>query len=174
VPQAYFLSPDRLALRHGLNIFNFGRQKAEEVGLFFKDENGEPTPVWMGSYGIGISRMMGVLVEKFADDKGIVWPESVSPYKVHLIGLNLEDAEIKDYADGIYAALKKRGVSVLFDDRDARPGEKFAESDLLGMPHRVVVSRKTKQDGKYEVVERSTGQVSYMEEGELFEWLTNE
>ncbi len=155
------------------NIFNFGRQKAEEVGLFFNDEEGNKTPVWMGSYGIGITRMIGVIVEKFADEKGIVWPASVAPYKVHLIGLNLEDSEIRDYADGVYSALKKRNVAVLFDDRDVRPGEKFADSDLLGMPHRVVVSRKTKEEGKFEVIQRATGVVSHMEEGELFDWLTN-
>lgn len=151
------------------NIFNFGRQKGEEVGLFFNDEVGERTPVWMGSYGIGITRMMGVLVEKFADEKGIVWPESVAPYRVHLVGLNGDDAEVKDYADGIYTALKNRGVAVLYDDRmGARPGEKFADSDLLGIPYRVVVSRKTKEEGKFEVVTRTDGMVRYLTEEELY------
>jgi len=151
------------------NIFNFGRQKGEEVGLFFNDESGERTAVWMGSYGIGITRMMGVLVEKFADEKGIVWPKSVAPYTVHLVGLNGDDAEVKDYADGIYTALKNRGVAVLYDDRvGARPGEKFADSDLLGMPYRVVVSRKTKEEGKFEVVTRADGTVRYLTEEELY------
>lgn len=150
------------------NIFNFGRQKAEEVGLFFKDEAGERIPVWMGSYGIGITRMMGVLVEKFADEKGIVWPASVAPYQVHLVGLNSDDAEIRDWTDGIYTALKARGVSVLYDDRDARPGEKFADSDLLGMPYRVVMSKKGKEAGTFEVVTRSTGEVRNLTEEELF------
>jgi len=150
------------------NIFNFGRQKGEEVGLFFSEEDGVKTPVWMGSYGIGISRMMGVLVEKFADEKGIVWPESVAPYKVHLVGLNSDDAEIKDYTDGIYTTLQRRGVEVLYDDRDARPGQKFADSDLLGMPYRVVVSKKTKEEGKFEVVVRGTAEVMYMTEEELY------
>lgn len=150
------------------NIFNFGRQKAEEVGLFFNDENGERTAVWMGSYGIGITRMMGVLVEKFADEKGIVWPASVAPYQLHLVGLNGDDSEIKDWTDGIYTALKARGVSVLYDDRDARPGEKFADSDLLGMPYRVVVSKKGKEAGTFEVVTRATGEVRNLTEEELF------
>ncbi len=150
------------------NIFNFGRQKGEEVGLFFKDETGERIPVWMGSYGIGITRMMGVLVEKFADDKGIVWPASVAPYQVHLVGLNTDDKEITDWADGIYTTLKANGVSVLYDDRDARPGEKFADSDLLGMPYRVVVSKKGKESGLFEVVTRATGEVRNLTEEELF------
>jgi prolyl-tRNA synthetase len=150
------------------NIFNFGRQKGEEVGLFFTDEAGERTPVWMGSYGIGITRMMGVLVEKFADEKGIVWPQSVAPYQVHLVSLNTDDTEITDWADGLYSALKARGVSVLYDDRAVRPGEKFADSDLLGMPYRIVVSKKGKEAGLYEVVERKTGEVRNLTEEELF------
>lgn len=150
------------------NIFNFGRQKAEEVGLYFNDEEGHRTAVWMGSYGIGITRLMGVLVEKFADERGIVWPASVAPYQVHLVGLNLNDGEIRDYADGVYAALKNRGVSVLYDDRDARPGEKFADADLLGMPYRVVVSKKTKDANQFEVVTRATGETRLLNETELY------
>ena len=150
------------------NIFNFGRQKAEEVGLYFDDEAGNKIPVWIGSYGIGITRMMGVLVEKFADEKGIVWPTSVAPYQVHVVALNTDDAEIRDWADGLYEALTKRNVAVLYDDRDARPGEKFADSDLLGMPYRVVVSKKGKENGTFEVIERATGDVHHLSEEALF------
>ncbi len=151
------------------NIFNFGRQKGEEVGLFFSEENGEKTAVWMGSYGIGITRMMGVIVEKFADDKGIVWPKSVAPYQVHLVGLNADDTSIRDWTDGVYAALQKRGIETLYDDRDMRPGQKFADSDLIGIPYRIVASKKTKDEGKFEVVERKSGKVSYLTEQELYE-----
>jgi prolyl-tRNA synthetase len=151
------------------NIFNFGRQKAEDLGLVFKNEAGENVPVWMGSYGIGITRLIGVLVEKFADEKGIVWPIAVAPFAVHLVGLNLDDAEIKDYADGVYASLKDAGVAVLYDDRDLRAGEKFADSDLIGMPYRVVVSRKTKDEGTFEVVTRATGETRRLSEAELLE-----
>ena len=150
------------------NIFNFGQQKAEDLGLTIKDKSGENIPVFMGSYGIGITRLMGVLVEKFADEKGIVWPESVAPFKVHLVGLNNNDSEVKDFTDGIYLSLKERGVEVLYDDRDLRAGEKFADSDLLGIPFRVVVSRKTKEEGKFEVITRSTGETRYLTEEELF------
>jgi len=150
------------------NIFNFGRQKAEEVGLFFTDETGTRVPVWMGSYGIGITRLMGVLVEKFADEKGLVWPASVAPYLVHLVVLNTEDTEIRDWADGIYTSLKEKGVSVLYDDRDARAGEKFADSDLLGMPYRIVASKKGKAEGMFEVVTRATGEVRKLSEEELY------
>ena len=150
------------------NIFNFGRHKAEDAGLFYKNEAGERTPVWMGSYGIGITRVMGVVVEKLADEKGLVWPDSIAPCQVHLVGLNLEDEEIRDWAEGIYTALERRGVEVLFDDRDARPGEKFADSDLIGIPYRVVVSRKGKEAGTFEVVTRATGETRNLTEEELY------
>lgn len=156
------------------NIFNFGQQKATDLGLTFKNNEGEDTPVWMGSYGIGVTRLMGVLVEKFADDKGIVWPASVAPFAVHLVALNTDDADVTDYAEGIYAAFKDKGVEVLFDDRDARAGEKFADSDLLGMPYRVVVSKKLKESGQFEVVTRATGEVRMLTEEELFADFTKE
>lgn len=150
------------------NIFNFGRHKAEEVGLLYNNAEGEKTPVWIGSYGIGVTRVMGVVVEKFADEQGIVWPESIAPFQVHLVALNTDDEAIKDWADGIYTSLQKRGVEVLYDDRDARPGQKFADSDLLGMPYRVVVSKKGKENGVFEVVVRATGEVKNLTEEELY------
>jgi len=150
------------------NIFNFGRQKAADLGLTYKNEAGEDVAVWMGSYGIGVTRLVGVMAEKFSDEKGLVWPEAVAPYLVHLVGLNLEDSSVRDYADGLYAALKERGVSVFYDDREARAGEKFADSDLIGLPYRVVVSKKTKEEGKFEVVTRATGEVRMLGEAELY------
>ncbi len=151
------------------NIFSLGTKFSEAIGLTFKDEEGNDQPVIMGSYGIGPARAMGTVVDLLSDEKGIVWPESIAPYKVHLVGLNGDDAEVKDYADGIYTALKRRGVEVLYDDRtEVRPGQKFADSDLLGMPYRVVVSRKTKEEGKFEVVTRATGEVRYLSEEELY------
>ncbi len=156
------------------NIFNFGQQKATDLGLTMKDASGADVPVWMGSYGIGVTRLIGVLVEKFADDKGIVWPKSVAPYLVHLVALNTEEAEIRDWADGVYANLKALGIEVLYDDRDARAGEKFADSDLIGLPYRVVVSKKGKAEGLFEVVERATGEVKKVSEAELVTLLTGQ
>jgi prolyl-tRNA synthetase len=151
------------------NIFNFGRQKASDIGLTYKNEAGEDIPVHMGSYGIGITRLIGVIAEKFSDEKGLVWPESVAPFRVHLVGLNLEDSEIKDWADGVYANLVKAGVDVLYDDRiETRAGEKFSDSDLIGIPYRVVVSKKSKENGVFEVVSRQTGEVRQLSETELF------
>lgn len=150
------------------NIFNFGRQKATDLGLMFKNESGEDIPVWMGSYGIGITRLMGVLVENYADDKGLVWPTSVAPFDVHLVGLNLEDPDIKDWVDGLYLSMKRQHIEVLFDDRNLRTGEKFADSDLLGIPYRVVVSKRAQEEGKFEVVRRRDGETQYLTEEELY------
>lgn len=150
------------------NIFSLGTKFSESIGLTYKDESGVSVPVIMGSYGIGPARSMGTVVDLLSDEKGIVWPESIAPFLVHLVGLNLEDSEVHDWADGIYNAFKDRGIEVLFDDRDVRPGEKFAESDLLGLPYRVVVSRKGKESGTFEVVNRKTGEVRTLTEDELY------
>lgn len=150
------------------NIFKFGTEKGEKMNVTYKDVDGIDKPVYLASYGIGITRVMGVLVEKFADDKGIIWPVNVSPYKLHLIGLNREDAAICDFTDGIYDVLIEKGVEVLYDDRDVRVGEKFADSDLIGIPYRVVISKKTKEEGKFEVITRATGETRYLSEEELY------
>jgi len=149
------------------NIFNFGTQKSEELGLYYKNEKSENIPVWMGSYGIGVTRLMGLLVEKFADDKGIVWPESVAPFQVHLIEISNDNKDVVADAQELYRELTEAGVEVLWDDRDARAGEKFADSDLIGIPLRVVVSEKTLAAGKYECVDRASGKVEHKSLHEL-------
>jgi prolyl-tRNA synthetase len=151
------------------NIFSLGTKFSEALNLRYTDESGAEHPVIMGSYGIGPARSMGTIVDLLSDDKGIVWPESVAPYKVHLVGLNLEDAAIKDWAEGIFTNLLDNGIEVLFDDRvEARAGEKFADSDLIGLPYRVVVSKKSKESGTFEVVTRATGEVRQLSEAELY------
>ena len=151
------------------NIFPLGTRFSEAFGLAYTDENGNTIPVVMGCYGIGPGRLMGAIVEALSDDKGIVWPGSVAPFAVHLVALNTENDEVRDYADTIYTALRERGVEVLYDDRPLRAGEKFADSDLIGIPYRVVVSEKTKEQNAFEVVERKTGEVTYHSEEELYE-----
>lgn len=150
------------------NIFKLGTKYSGAFDLTYKDENGESQPVIMGCYGIGLGRLMGVVVESLADEKGIVWPESIAPFKIHLVGLNSDDAEVKDFTDGIYLSLKEKGAGVLYDDRDLRAGEKFADSDLIGIPYRVIVSKKSKEEGKFEVITRATGEVRLLTEEELY------
>jgi prolyl-tRNA synthetase len=136
------------------NIFNFGQQKAKDLGLSIKDAEGAEIPVWMGSYGIGITRLMGVLVEKFSDEKGLVWPKEVAPYQVHLISITGGNAEVAEEADRMYALFQDSDIEVLYDDRDVRAGEKFADADLIGIPMRVIVSEKTMAEGGVEVSKR--------------------
>ncbi|HMO78033.1 MAG TPA: His/Gly/Thr/Pro-type tRNA ligase C-terminal domain-containing protein [Candidatus Paceibacterota bacterium] len=150
------------------NIFHLGTKFSEPLGLSYSNEEGETIPVYMGSYGLGPTRLMGTLVEVLADEKGIVWPESVAPFKVHLVALNTDNQELVDYADGIYASFKDKGIEVLYDDRDARAGEKFADSDLIGIPYRLVVSKKAKEEGKFEVVTRATGETRRLTEEEIW------
>jgi prolyl-tRNA synthetase len=139
------------------NIFSFGTKKSEQLGLYFSDEDGASKPVVLGSYGIGVSRLVGVITEHFADEKGLVWPESVAPYSVYLANLNGEP-EVKSSADKIYDDLKSSNIKVLYDDRDERPGEKFADADLFGIPYRVVVSPKSLEAGGAEVKRRTSAE----------------
>jgi prolyl-tRNA synthetase len=137
----------------------------------FTNEKGEKQLVHLGSYGIGITRVMGVIVEKFADERGLVWPENIAPYKLYLARLGQDEAVVKA-ADELYDSLTAAGVTVLYDDRDARPGEKFADADLLGMPHRVVVSAKTLEQRSFEYKKRDQSESQLLSEEKLKSILT--
>ncbi|HUD44728.1 MAG TPA: aminoacyl--tRNA ligase-related protein [Patescibacteria group bacterium] len=126
------------------NIFRYGVEYSKKMDVSFTDSSGGKQYAWFGAYGIGITRLIGVLVEIFHDDKGIIWPEAVAPYHVHLIGLNLENETVKKQVEKVYDSLQKAGIEVLYDDREnVGPGEKFADADLLGVPVRLVVSLKS-------------------------------
>ena len=153
------------------NIFNFGQQKAIDLGLSAKDASGNEIPVWIGSYGIGITRLMGVLVEKFSDEKGIVWPEAVSPFKVHLVVLG-DDQKVKDEAEKLYNDLVLSKIEVLFDDRvGVSNGEKLNDADLLGMPIRVLVSEKSLSAGGCEYKKRNEKDSAVMSFAEVLDFL---
>jgi prolyl-tRNA synthetase len=141
------------------NIFNFGTQKSEDMDFAFTNEQGVRQFVHLGSYGIGITRVMGVIAEKFSDEKGLVWPDNIAPYRVYLARLGTDEAVVTA-ADKLYDELGAAGVEVLYDDRDARPGEKFADADLLGIPHRIVVSSKTVEQGSFEYKKRTDSESS--------------
>lgn len=136
------------------NIFSLGTRFSEPFDLKYKNENGEEKLVIMGSYGIGLGRLMGTVVEVLSDDKGIIWPESIAPFKVHLLDLG-GNPNVKKEADKLYEDLISKGVEVLYDDReDVSAGEKFADSDLIGIPFRVVVSKRSLEDGGFEIKKR--------------------
>jgi len=149
------------------NIFNFGSQKTDEMGLTFVDAADQQSSIYMGSYGIGITRVMGVIAEKFADEAGMVWPEIIAPYQVYLASIG----DVTEEAEKLYKELEEKGVEVLYDDRDERPGTKFADAELMGIPHRVVISPKLLEEQKYEYKARVGGDVQILTQKELLDRL---
>ncbi len=164
---------------------DFKEEKAIEVGDIFKlktkysapfelkyrDEKGKENEVIMGCYGIGLGRLMGTIVEVFHDDKGMIWPEQVAPFKAHLICIKCQASSIKKFSDELYAALQKAGIEVLYDDREnVSAGEKFAEADLIGIPYRLIISDKTKD--KIEVKKRDEDKAELVDETKLIKMLS--
>jgi len=137
------------------NIFNFGTDKSEAMNIKYTGADGEEHPIYLASYGIGVTRVMGVIVEMMADERGMVWPENIAPYRVHLVRLG-DDEKVVKAADKLYADLEKAGVEVLYDDRDESAGAKFADADLMGLPVRLTVSRKTVEQGSAEWKRRTS------------------
>lgn len=153
------------------NVFDLGQKFTKAFDMGVMNENGEKIYPIMGCYGIGISRSMGVIVEKYNDEKGILWPEEVAPFKVHLVGLDLHEQEIKKQAEEAYESLQKSGVDVLYDDReDVSAGEKFKDADLIGIPFRVVVSKRSA--GQMEVKKRSESEAKLISVDQLLEDLS--
>ena len=135
------------------NIFKLGTKFSEAFGLFFADEDGIKKPAVMGSYGIGPGRLMGTIVEASHDDRGIIWPEKVAPFRAHVLALT---ESVAKEAHRVASELESRGIDVLFDDREGKTaGERFSDADLIGCPWRVVVSDKTVAEGKIEIKKRS-------------------
>lgn len=132
------------------NIFDLGQKYSKDFSLLFKTKDGSEAYPIMGCFGIGITRLMGVIAEALSDDKGLVWPESVAPFAAHLLSLNSDPV-----VEGLYAKLRDANIETLYDDRDVRAGQKFAESDLLGIPWRIVVSPKSLEAGGVELRKRS-------------------
>jgi prolyl-tRNA synthetase len=136
------------------NIFTLGSRFSKPLGLTFTDEDGQSKEVIMGCYGIGPGRVMGMIAEHFADERGLVWPMNAAPVHVYLVRIGEEAATVKE-ADKLYDELTKAGIEVLYDDRDVRAGEKFGDADLMGIPYRVVVSDNTTKSGKHEIKKRT-------------------
>ncbi len=133
------------------NLFKLGTRYSEPLGATYLDESGQAQLVWMGSYGFGPARAAAAAVEQFADEKGISWPRAMAPFDVHVVVLGKAGSEERTLADGLYENLKELGLQVIYDDRDAGPGDKFADAELLGCPVRVTVGRRTLAAGELEV-----------------------
>ena len=147
------------------NIFSLGTKFSDALDLVYTDEDGESKKVIMGSYGIGPSRIMGLLAEHFSDDKGLVWPENVAPAKVYLIAIGGE--EVTQKADSVYEELTGKNIEVIYDDRNERPGTKFADAELMGIPYRVTISTRLVSDDSYEFTVRKTGETNILTHDEL-------
>lgn len=150
------------------NIFTLGTRFSDPLELNFTDENGESKPVIMGSYGIGPSRLMGLIAEHFSDDKGLVWPVAVAPFKVYLVSIGAVAPE----ADALYDELTAKGIEVLYDDRDERAGAKFADAELLGIPYRVTISERLIAENKLEFTPRATGESEVLTAADLLDKLS--
>lgn len=152
------------------NIFNFGTDKARQMGINFQTKDNQSQPLYYGSYGIGVTRVMGVIAELFADDKGLVWPDSVAPFKVSLVTIGCDEV-VLSAAQRVIEILEKSDIDVLWDDRDVRPGEKFADSDLIGLPHRIVISPKTVEAGIIEYKARNQSESKLIDLEQLIDIL---
>jgi prolyl-tRNA synthetase len=153
------------------HIFKLGTTYSEAMSATFLDENGKPHPYIMGCYGIGVSRTLTAVAEQFNDEKGLIWPASVAPYDVHLVAVNMKDSGQADLAEQLYGELMQE-YDVLFDDRHERPGVKFADSDLIGLPVRVTAGKRA-SEGIVEVKVRSTGEIMEVQHADLLATLKN-
>jgi prolyl-tRNA synthetase len=138
-------------------IFKLGTRYSEPLGATFLDEDGSERPIVMGSYGIGPARTVAAAIEQNADERGIVWPRSLAPWDVHLVGLGKGGDEVSGAAERLYGELREAGAEVIYDDRDAGPGEKLTDAELLGCPLRLVIGKRTLAEGAVETQVRRTG-----------------
>src|SRR3989344_1475915 len=166
-PQCQGKLEKRNAIESG-HAFNLGIKYSREMKANFQDKDGKEKPIIMGCYGIGLGRLMAAIVEVHHDEKGIIWPESAAPFKVHLLQLS-QDKKVKTKAEEIYKNLEKRGIEVLYDDRDKTAGEKFADADLIGIPIRLVVSEKTLAKGCMEIKKRDEEKVELVKIDKLLD-----
>jgi prolyl-tRNA synthetase len=159
-PKACPIPKDQLVEARGIevgHIFYFGTKYSKPLNATVTGPNGETIPVEMGSYGIGVSRLVGAIIEASHDENGIIWPEAVAPFQVALINLRAADEKCRTAADDLYRKLGAAGREVLYDDRDESPGAKFATMDLIGLPWQLTVGPRSLAQGVVELKERKTG-----------------
>ena len=161
-PKSCPLSDNKLSVRRGIevgHIFNFGDKYSKSMNAFINDKDGKKVPIQMGSYGIGISRLLAAIVEVSHDEKGIVWPIQVAPFKVSVVNLNMKDEKSSGVSRSIYNHLKSKEIDVLYDDTNERPGAKFATHDLIGSPWQIIVGPKKAENNLVELKLRASGEV---------------
>jgi prolyl-tRNA synthetase len=151
------------------NIFKLGTRYSQTMGATFIDEQDEARPIVMGSYGIGVTRLLACLAEHHHDENGLTWPVAVAPYQVHLLSLRGG----VETAVSLYTQLQEAGIEVLFDDRDERPGVKFNDADLIGLPLRLTVSQRSLAAGGVEVKVRAGGETAVVSLADLLTYVTN-
>jgi len=149
------------------NVFDLGQKYPKAFNFTYKTKEGTEQHPVVGCYGIGTTRLMGTIVEVLSDEKGIVWPKEVAPFQIHLISITGGNPEIAAEADKLYDHLRENDIDVLYDDRESRAGEKFADAELIGIPTRLVVSEKTIQEGGVEVTDRKTGTASFVQDSDI-------
>ena len=157
------------------NIFQLGTRYSDSLGCTFLDKDGQPKPVIMGSYGIGVGRLLACVAEEHHDEHGLIWPVTVAPYQVHLVLLRGKGTpQAEDTADRLYANLQATGVEVLYDDRDESPGVKFNDADLIGLPIRLTVSERALNQGGVETKLRNKLEKSIIPLDEIVEQIRSE
>ncbi len=154
------------------HIFQLGTKYSEAMGATVQDKDGTEIPMAMGCYGIGVTRIVGAAIEQNHDDQGIIWPEPLAPFDIVLIPINMHRSDtIREAAEALYAELQEKGLAVLFDDRDARPGVKFADAELIGIPHRLVISERGLENGELEYRHRRDEESRMMKRDAALEML---
>ena len=143
------------------HVFKLGTRYSDSLGAKFLDKNGKERPIIMGSYGIGVNRILAATIEKSHDSNGIIWPLPLAPYEVLIVPINFKDEIIMDTATKIYDELCDAGIDTLLDDRDQRPGFKFKDADLIGIPIRITAGKRLKETGELEIKLRSKDEVYY-------------
>nr|NGX53765.1 Proline--tRNA ligase [Chlamydiota bacterium] len=166
-------SPDTYHIQRGIevgHIFNLGTLYTEKLNALFQDEEGKMQPFWMGTYGIGIGRTAAACIEQHHDEKGIIWPLAIAPFKVFITAATTKNPELVKVAEEIYEQLQKLGVEPLLDDRNERLGLKLKDSDLIGIPYKIIIGRAFDQEGKVEIESR-TGEKTLLIPDNLSSWI---
>ena len=171
-------SPDgkgRLMIKRGIevgHIFQLGTKYSEAMDATVLDESGRGVTLYMGCYGIGVSRIVAAAIEQNHDENGITWPAAMAPFEVVIVPLNMHKSEaVAEAAEALYAACREAGIDVLLDDRDERPGVKFADMELIGIPHRIVIGDKSLADGQFEYKGRRDEEAERIDRDQALDFL---